>query len=307
MRWLFLLTIVGLSHERGAAMQRADDQYSSGLETLVQQSKAIVIGPVDHFSKRVLLTHEQSGTPLRWEISGGLQNPKVLKGRPAVPVKFAVQEQSLMLEKQDKEYWESDFSGWQTGDAAVIFFRDTEGKEGMRVYPSGSGDRDLATIVDHIARIQAINDPAQRFAAWIAAVKSGKSLAERKAALRSVLAFGKSWDEVSPAFRTAMEQPDMRDFTFALVAYCIRTEQWSDALPPAEFLCERLDSEKDSNRILSYLDSFGILLGFANQEDHRTERAPLQKQLRSCLRQQCIVGAREIADACKDLLSRYPR
>lgn len=289
-------------------MQQADDQYNSGVETLVRQSKSIVTGPVSRYAKRVLVTQPDSGTPLHWEISGELQDPKILKGRLAAPIAFKRNEQLLTLQPQDKEYWESDFLIWQPGDAAVIFFRDADGadgKEGMRVYPSGSGDRDLAAIVEHIVNIEAVTDPAQRFAAWTAVIESGKTKTEREAALRSVLAFGKSWDQVSPAFRSAMERTDMREFTFALIGYGIRTAQWSDALPPAEFLCERLESEKDESRISSYLASFGVLLSFANQEEHRTERLPLQKQLRSCLRQQCAVGSREITDACKDLLSRY--
>src|SRR5271165_3113916 len=268
MKWVSLLATLGLLSGKGAAMQRADDQYNSGPETLVRQSNAIVTGPASHFSKRVLESHAPSGTPLRWEVSGELDHPKVLKGKPSLPVKFTRREHSPVLEQQDGEYWESPYMQWEPGDTAVICFRDAAGREGTRVYSSGSGNRDLASIVEHIVKIEAKPDSAQRFAAWSEAAKSATTMTERQAALRSLLAFRKPWDEISLAVRTAMERPDMREFTFALTAYGIRTGQWPDALPAAEFLCEQLEKEKDNDRVSSYLASFGVLLNFANQEDH---------------------------------------
>lgn len=287
-------------------MYRADEIYTSGLETAIAQSKVIVTGPVINFSKHVLQSHAESGTPLRWEIQGEIRQARVLKGDPPpLPIQFTRAEQAIFLDQPETSPWEGDYLEWQAGDHAVIFFTGADASKGMRIYPSGSGARDLASQVGRIVTIQSISDPAKRFEAWRDALKSASVMTEKQAALRSLMSFKKPWSEILPIFRQEMASSDAatRGFIFGLVAYGIMHEHWPNLNEPADFLCERLEPETNEDLIMSYLGVFGPLISFSHQE----ERKSLREKLDQCLQQRCLKGSKKMVEACKDIRARYAR
>src|SRR5262247_686398 len=80
---------------------RADHIYRIGPETLAAESFAVLTGPVSRYSKQTLQMSQPGpdGFPLRWTVSGRLEAPQVIKGRPPSTgvVPFIRQEQSAML------------------------------------------------------------------------------------------------------------------------------------------------------------------------------------------------------------------
>jgi hypothetical protein len=303
----FALVMIAISSVKGAAMDRGDEIFHSGLENVVAQARIIVTGPVSNFSKHV--SHETSGTPLVWEIRGELRQPQVLKGEPPPPpIRFTRGEQAIFMAQPDRSPWETDYLQWQEGDRAVLFFTGADPSKGMLVYPSGSGERDLAGQVGRIVGIQSIADPEKRFEAWRSALKSAQLAAEHQVILRSLMSFRKPWNVMLPIFRLEMASEDAqtRSFVFGLVGFGIRQQQWSNAVEPADFLCERLARETDENLTVRYLGVVGLLLNFASEQDHREERRPVRERLDVCLQQVCLVGSKEIAQACKDLRASFP-
>lgn len=287
-------------------MHGADEIFTSGPENLVAQSKVIVTGPVVNFSKRVLQSDRASGTPLHWEISGEVRQSQVLKGDPPpLPIRFTRAEQALFLDQPETSYWEGDYLEWQTADHALIFFTGAGTSKEMRVYPSGSGERDLASLVRRVAAIQSIGDAAKRFEAWRTALKSSSAAVEKQAVLRSLMSFRKPWNEILPVLRQEMASSatETRGFVFGLVAYGIRHDYWPDANAPTEFICEHLERETNQNLTVRYLDTFGLLLNFAGQGD----RKALRERLDVCLREKCRAESKETAEACRDLRARYAR
>jgi hypothetical protein len=307
---LAAILIVELLSLKGATMPRADEIFTSGPETVIAQSNSIVAGPVTNFSRRTLQSDAPSGTPLHWEIAGDIVHPLVLKGDPpALPLHFTRHEQAAFLDRQDAASWETDFLEWQDGDQAVVFLQGAGKTAALRVYPSGSGERDLAAIVKRIAAIQAIADPSARFGAWQNAIKSAPTATERRAALRSLTAMNKPWSDLSATFgdETTFAAPAMRTFVFGLVAYGIMHSRWTDAGAPAGFLCERLERETDRDVLLQEIAMCGTLLAFATEQGYREERQPLTDQLRRCLSRRCQDGNQEATEACKEVLASYAR
>jgi len=302
------LGMIGMFTAKGAPMHRADEIYTAGLETMITQSKVIVTGPVANFSKHVLQSHTPSGTPLRWEIQGEVREAQILKGDPPqLPIRFTRLENSTLLDQPETSPWESDYLQWQIGDRALIFFTGSDPSKEMRVYPSGSGERDLASQVGRIIAIESISDPAKRFEAWRNALTSAHAMAEKHAALRSLMAFKKPWSEMQPIFRRGMGDAGTRLFIFGLVAYGIVHEQWANLNDPAGFLCESIANETNDDLTVGYLGAFGLLLNFATEDAHREERKSLRDRLDFCLQQTCLARSKKTVEACKDLRARYFR
>jgi hypothetical protein len=307
MRRTLVIGIIATSHAKGATMPRVDDMYISGPETLIARSTTIVTGPVSGFSKRILETEPRSNTPLRWEISGEVARPVALKGMlPPPPINFVRVEEAVFLMRDNPPPWETNYLLWQPGDHVVIFFDDSRPPK-MRVFPSGTGDRDLAGLVGRIAALQSIPEPARRFAGWRDELTAGPTAEDKKAAVRVLLGFNRPWNEIAPLFRqtVATADPNLRGFVFGSVANAITRQRWPDAAGPAEFLCEVLAHETSADTVAQYLGAFAPLLGFAGDEDYRAERRGLRERLRAGLRR-CEAGGGEAGAACRALLERTP-
>lgn len=304
---LFALGLITVLSLKGAEMQRADDIYTSGPETLIAESKVIVAGPVANFAKNVTQTDAASGTPLRWEIRGEIERPETLKGdRPPAPIHFTRAEQAVFMEQQpEPPRWASDYLIWEPADRAVIFFL----PGGMEVYPSGSGERDLVSMVRKIIGIQALGQPEERFHAWSQALTSATMEAQKHAALRFLASSSAPWSELQPIFQRVMRRSDaqLRSFAFGLIAYHIRQARWPDPRRPAAFLCEQLQAETDPHLTRNYVAVFSLLVSFARQGGFTVERYPLAELLRACLAQKCKQSSGETADICRELLARFPQ
>ncbi len=267
-------------------MNQVDAIYNSGMETAIAQARAIVTGPVIGFAKHILQSDAASGTPLRWEVQGEIREARALKGEaPPPPIRFTRTEQALFIPLPEMMQWEADYLQFQTGDRVVVYLTDAGASSGMRVYPSGSGERDLAAQVSRIAAIQSIRDPAERFEAWRNDLGSASSMEESQAVLRALVSFRRPWSEMLPVLEQAMAPPNitMRSFVFGLIGYGIRQEIWPGLNEPAAFLCGRLKSEPSRDLALRYQGVLRMLLNFAAEEDHKEDRKSLRDLLDHCL------------------------
>lgn len=293
---------------KGAEMQRAEDIFTSGPETLVAQSEVIATGPVVNFEKKVIETHAPSGTPLRWRINGEIVQPEIVKGtRSPSPIFFSRTEQAVFLDQQpEPPRWASDYLLWEPGDRAVIFFLPGE----MQVFPSGEGQRDLAAAVRRIVAIQTLDNPEDRLAAWARLANSNSAtMLEKQAALRSLVALRAPFSKLSPLFQHVLGSPSgqMRSFAFALVVFGISHQRWSDLSGPTELLCQHLQAETDVDSVYDYIASFGSLLSFANQHLSAGERLSMMDHVRACLSQKCDRSSGRAVQACREILSRFPQ
>jgi len=180
------------------ASGRAYQIYRTGPEVLTAQSSTILAGPVSSYSQQVLTSSEPAGpdeVPLTWVVTGSLENPRALKGMAQGPISFSRNEHAVFVPVEwNQESWEEQYGELVPEDEVVLFFKPPP----IRVLPSGTDERDLATIVRDFVAIQAL-EPQVRQAAWLAYLERSPSDEGRQAALRSLLRSGIEWDHLGPA------------------------------------------------------------------------------------------------------------
>lgn len=276
---------------QGGTMNRFDEMFTTGPETLVAQSRAIVAGPVSHYSKEVKEQSQGSAPiPIRWVISGQLEHPETLKGdAPRTPLCFSREEQSPFLPPlKPVPAWEAEYTQWQPDDKAVVFLGEKPG-EILLVLPSGTGERDLISLVRLIVSIHATaQSESAQAAAWQRHLLYGaaSSAESRRIALRSLMKLTRYWSDVASTLRGVMsgKDADLRRYAYGIVAYEIVHDKWSDAAKAAEFLCTQLANEADAEIAESHLQYIDLMLRFATDEDFREQRKALRDQLRGCLK-----------------------
>ncbi len=276
---------------QGGTMNRFDEMFTIGPETLVAQARAIVAGPVSHYSKEV---KEQSlgsaPIPVRWVISGQLEHPETLKGDASgAALHFNREEQSPFLTiPEPVPAWEAEYSQWQPDDKAVVFLGEKPG-EILRILPSGVGERDLISLVRLIVSIYATaqSENAQAIA-WQRHLLNGtaSSAESKRIALRSLMKLTRNWDDVTSTLYGVMSRKDadLRRYAYGIVAYGIMHEKWSDTSKPVEFLCMQLANETDTEVTGSHLQYANLVLQFAADEDFREQRKGLWDQLHGCFK-----------------------
>jgi len=268
-------------------MNRLDEMFTTGPETLVALSRAIVAGPVSHYSKEVEEVSQGSAPiPVRWIISGQLEHPETLKGDvPEGLLRFSREEQSPFLPAPEPvPTWEAAYAQWQREDKAVVFLGKKPG-EILRVLPSGTGERNLISLVRLIVSIhKTARNEDEETAAWQRHLLSGApSTAEgRRIALRSLLT--RHWSDVASTLREVMSRKDaeLRQYAYGIVAYGIVRDKWRDTAGPAEFLCTQLANETDAEVAGGYRQYIDLVLRFASDENFREQRMALRDQLQSC-------------------------
>lgn len=282
-------------------MQRADEIYTSGLETLVAESKAIAAGPVADYSKQITEAHTPSDTPLRWKIHGQIDKPEVLKGEPPPsPIRFTRTEQAVFLDQQPAPPpWASDYLTWQQDDKAIVFF--TSG--GPQVYPSGSGERDLTSLVRRIVQIQSMPTAQDRYNGWRDFLQTQTVPAAKETALRSIVALQVSWPELEKPFRFAMadRQTQIRTFAFGLLSYAVTHARHPDTDSIEAFLCDELMAESETSVVSGDLASFERLLRFENHP----EGVSRYQRLRACLEHRCSQSDPALHQSCQEILARF--
>ena len=268
-------------------MNRFDEMFTTGPETLVAQARGIVAGPVSHYSKEVKEQSQGSAPiPVRWVISGLLEHPETLKGdAPRTSLRFSREEQSPFLPTPEPvPAWEAEYSQWQPDDKAVVFLGEKAG-EIPHVLPSGTGERDLISLVRLIVSIHgAGQSESAQAAAWQRHLLTGAASGaeSRRIALRSLMKLTRNWSDVASTLRGVMsgKDADFRRYAYGIVAYGIVHDKWSDAAEPAEFLCTPLAKETDAGIAESHLQYVDLVLQFAIRE----QRKALRDQLRGCLK-----------------------
>ena len=272
-------------------MNRFDEMFTTGPETLVAQARAIVAGPVSHYSKAVK-EQSQGSTPIpvRWVISGQLEHPETLKGdAPGTSLPFSREEQSPFLPTPEPvPAWEAEYAQWQPDDKAVVFLGEKPG-EILRVLPSETGERDLIALVRLIVSVHATaqSENAQAVAWQRHLLNDTASGAESKrVALRSLMKLTQNWNDVASTLREVMSRKDadLRRYAYGIVAYEIVHDKWSDTAAPAEFLCTQLANETDAEVAASHLQYGNLVLRFASDEDFLEQRKALRDQLHDCLK-----------------------
>jgi hypothetical protein len=275
---------------QGATMTRFDEMFTTGPETLVAQAHAIVTGPVSGYSKEVKEQSQGSAPiPVRWVISGQLEHPETLKGdAPKNSLRFSCEEQSPFLPPREPvPTWQGEYSQWRADDKAVAFLGQKPG-EILLVLPSGTGQRDLISLVRLIVSIHARSESAQ-VAAWQRHLLNGAASGaeSKRIALRSLMKLTRNWSDVASTLQEVMSEKDadLRRYAYGIVAYEIVHDKWSDAAEPAQFLCMQLAKETNAEIVESHRQYIDLVLRFANEEDFRERRKALRDQLRSCLKE----------------------
>ncbi len=313
-RMCSIAVTMGMLLLQGGAMNRLDEMFTTGPETLVAKAGAIVSGPVSHYSREV--KEESKGAApiaLRWTVSGQLDKPEVLRGAaPPGAVRFRREERSPFLPVAEPlPLWEQEFAQWQPDDKAIVFYSSAKPPVILKVLPSGTGNRDLISLVRLIVSVPASgHDASAQAEAWRQQLESNAaSLEIKKVALRSLMKLTREWSEVSRTLRAVMAgaDPGLRSFTYGLVAYEMVHQKWTDQSEPASFLCDQLAKLNDTDLAETYLQYLDMVLRFAGDEDSRSQRKPMRDQLRSCLKEQCLQASAPIAAACKETLGRHPR
>lgn len=272
-------------------MNRFDEMFTTGPETLVAQSRAIVAGPVSHYSKEVKEQSQGSAPiPTRWVITGELEHPETLRGdAPRNSLRFSRVEQSPFLPPSEPmPAWEAEYSQWQPDDKAVAFLGEKPG-EILLVLPSGTAERDLISLVRLVVSIYATDrSESAQAAAWQKYLLYGAASGaeSRRIALRSMMKLTQYWSDVASTLRGVMsgKDADLRQYAYGIVAYGIVHDKWGDAAEPAEFLCTQLANEKDAEIAESHLQYVDLVLRFATDEDFYEQRKALRDRLRGCLK-----------------------
>jgi hypothetical protein len=99
MAHIFNTAILLAAAMQGVTMDRLDETFATGLETLVAQSQAILAASVSQYCKEVKEQSQGSAPiPVRWVISGKLAHVESLKGNASKePLQFHREERSPFL------------------------------------------------------------------------------------------------------------------------------------------------------------------------------------------------------------------
>lgn len=294
--------------------QRAEQIFTTGPENLVANSTIILAGHVSSVSKKIVSTTEPPGpdaSPLKWIITGEIHNPTALKGSAGGPVKFSRPEQDLALPSpRDRDLWEDDYSYFHDGDSIVLFGRSDHFP--TKVLPSGSGQRDLVSLVRDIIAIEAgtKGEPGQ---AWLSYLNNAPTEQGRKSALRVLVQMTIGWKELAAALdrllSTASLTDDMRAFSFGIVVNGLTQHRWkSDQVSVADFLARRFEAEQNPKLLLRYILFLKVLLNYSMDQAEKEDREPIRKRIINSLkrREATVSMIPELAEQYRQIRAAYP-
>jgi hypothetical protein len=292
----------------------ADQTYSTGPETLIADSTTILAGPISALSKQIVSTSEPPGPdaiPIKWIIAGLVDSPTPLKGSGAGPVTFSRPEQSLLLPpSRDGEDWVRIYGDFQEGDQVVLFLNGDRSLR--RALPSGSGERDLISLVRDIIALQSgmRGEPRQ---AWLSYLNGSPLDQGRQAALRVLVQMPIEWTQLSPALDRLIANASMTDkmraFSFGIVVFGLTHDRWkADQVAVSAFLCRQFESERRPRLLLQYVLSLKVALQYTMEEATRSAREPERKRIVDCLkrRESTAPMTPEVADQYRQIRATYP-
>jgi hypothetical protein len=249
---------------------------------------------------------------MTWVVKGRLESPRALKGTVRAPVTFSRKEHSVFVPAdQNREEWEEQYGNLGPDDQAVVFASGDPQSPRILVVPSGSGDRDLASLVSDVVSIQAMELPAQ-VDGWLGYLVQTGSDKGREAALRSLLRAQAGWDRLAPVlarFSASSALSDaMRGYTFGIVVWGLTQGLWTGSeTGVAEYLCRQFSAAPadDEDLILDYLLKFKTLLSFAKgSANYAAVRMTVGKCLRS--REGSLQRYPDLAEQYRDIRRDYP-
>lgn len=280
--------------------QRADAIYRHGPETLAARAHAIYAGPIARYSKQVTEMSQPGpdGFPLKWVVSGRIEQPAVLKGAPPAGgmAPFIRAEQSGMLPQPPLlAAWERELGDLQPGGEVLLFFQGDPAKPSLTVLPAQAGEAGLAARVREFVALQAQADPARRSAAWLAYLQSTPHDEGRKAALRALLAAPTpDWTALQGALQAVLAAPSgaaLRPYATGIVAFGVMQEQWGTHQADAiDFLCRQFSAIQNADTALNQLLTLKLVLNHLSDEATAAVRRPLQQRVLQCLKQRAAAG-----------------
>jgi hypothetical protein len=282
-----------------SSTERADQIFRIGPETLVGSSSVIVTGRIASYHKEITKVSQpgSDGFPLEWKVTAGLAEPVTLKGSPVSgPVAFSKVEQSFMspAPRQDPR-WQQQYGELAEGGSAVLFFSGTDAKNPQQVLPTASGEQDLAALVREIVSIQRLSSPRDRVGRWLSYLGGQPSNEGYRAALRSLVRDGASWQQLEPALRKTLTQSnlsaDVRAFSFSFVAFDITQNAWqANDSAALDFLCTSFSNQSDPKLALRYLSGLSLVLRYASEQPQQASRRTLRDRTVKCLRTWASLG-----------------
>ncbi len=295
---------------------KADQIYSTGPEAMVARSWSVLAGRLSRYSRQIVSSSEPPGPdaiPLKWIVTGTVVDPVALKGAATGPVAISRPEQSPILPNPGNvEDWEQAYGDLQDGGTVVVFLGgDSAHPAVIKAIPSGSGERDLATLVKDIVSIQSEADKQLRIAAWVAYFDRARLDEGRKAALRSLLNERADWQTVASALErvnSSLKEP-MRTYAFGFVAFGITEGYWTAQQAAAvDFLCRWFESEGSPNVLLQDIMTLKLVLRYTAEEGARAARERLRIRVVDSLRRmESRASANpELAEQYRQIRAAYP-
>lgn len=293
----------------------ASEIYRSGLETLVAASRTVVAGEIGHYEKTV--TSSSAGAesiPLTWIVSAQLEQPQTLKGAPPpAPVGFTRAEQSPLLPPVAGASSQPEGQEGLSPDGMVALFYQGSAERPAIVLPGGENPVARFDLLKEIVAIQAISNPSEQTAAWLAYLGRCRTGEARQVALRSLLHLNIAWPALAPAAERLMADPSTdqatRSFLFGIVTYALVHDRF--AAPHADvarFLCHAFLAARDDRLSLQYLLQLKLLLRYTEQEEARQSRLPLRQQVIAALKQRAAQGnlSSQLEEQYRQIRSAYP-
>ncbi len=276
----------------------ADEIFRTGIEDLVAESKTIVAGPISKLEIKVLKQSEgPHSIPLEWEVIGEVKEIQILKGGPmAGPISFLRKERSIFLQPDPStSYWETSYGNLAPDGYVILFFGDGAPKPIIKVLPSGIDEWNLISVVQDILRILTQDNPELQLQVWSQYLIQGQNDVVRKAALRALVHGNMQWSLLGPVMEHLLKSPqyspDLRSYCFAIIVFGFTLGKWKINREAVLYLlCRVFQTEQDPSLTISFLDSIGALLDYADDEDYIQERRPIRERMLDCLRQRPTLG-----------------
>jgi hypothetical protein len=277
---------------------QAEAIFSQGPETLVQAFYAIVAGAPARSTKKVdQQTTGAEPIPVTWTISGELENPIWLKGKPEArdgrgPFPFHRSERAMFaMTDSSVPDWELELGSVEQAAAVVLFYATRELRD-PKVLPSPRGGPDFVQLVKDIVRIDSIAGPG-RLQDWAAYASSAPSTEGRKAALRSLAASRAPWTLLEPTWLRQLRDPaspsELRTFALLLMVYCVTQHCWPRSQGDVVAIAlATFAEERDPSLAFRFTDGLLMLHDAAQRDPLRFQW--LEERVADVLRKRATLG-----------------
>ena len=266
---------------------RADAIYRMGIETLIEQCDAIVVGKVSKYSREIVSKSKGSEEPLKWIVHGVQTDTVVLKGDGLFELATISRAEQSLAAPLDPltQYWEPDLGYLEQNEKCLFFF---DGNKPHKILPIGKAKPDLLALTESILAIQSVGDQSVRATRWLSLISDSKTDEIRKVALRSFIADKGRWELLGPVLGELLSDStvsiDLRAFCFGLVAHNFTKERWGvfqEAV--ADFLCRSFATQNEPRLAIQNLYSMGTIFAYCDVEEQKTARQGIRRRFESVL------------------------